>query len=130
MSTDRTIVATSSAPGAIGPYSQAVKAGNLVFCSGQIALDPATGELVGGDDVAAQTKQAMTNLEAVLAAAGASLATVVRTTIFLSDMNDFAAVNAVYGERVGAAPPARVTVEVSRLPLDVKVEIDAIALVA
>lgn len=127
MSNSRTIIATDQAPGAIGPYSQAVKAGNLLFTSGQIALDPATGEIVGGDDVAAQTRQAMDNLEAVLRAAGTTVASIVKVTIFLSDMNDFGAVNEIYGERVGSQPPARSTVEVARLPKDVKVEIECIA---
>lgn len=125
---ERTVIATEKAPGAIGPYSQAIRAGNLVFCSGQIALDPATGELVDGD-VSAQTRQVMDNLAAVLAAAGSSLARVVKTTIYLADMNDFQVVNGVYGERFSADPPARATVEVSRLPKDVAVEIDVIALV-
>ena len=95
--------------------------------AGQIALDPASGELVGDGDVAAQTRQVLDNLEAVLGAAGSSLARAVKVTIFLADMSDFATVNAIYGERVGAEPPARATVEVSRLPKDVLVEIDAIS---
>ena len=123
----RELVSTGDAPEAIGPYSQAVIAGDLVFCSGQIALDPKTGELVSGG-IEAQTRRVLDNLEAVLAAAGTSLARAVKTTIFLADMNDFGAVNAIYGERVGAEPPARATVEVSRLPKDVLVEIDAIAI--
>lgn len=127
MSSDRIIISTDRACGAIGPYSQAVRTGNLVFTSGQIALDT-SGNLVGGDDVAAQTRQAMDNLAAVLDAAGSSVQRIVKTTIFLSDMNDFAVVNDVYGARVGAAPPARSTVEVARLPKDVKVEIEVIAL--
>lgn len=127
MPNSRTVISTDRAPRAIGPYSQAIAAGALVFCSGQIALDPATGQLVGADDVAAQTRQVLDNLEAVLAAAGAGFGQVVKTTIFLADMNDFAVVNQVYAERVGAEPPARATVEVSRLPRDVRVEIDAIA---
>lgn len=122
----RTVIATSGAPGAIGPYSQAIRAGKLVFCSGQIALDPATGQIVDGD-VAAQARQVLDNLTAVLEAAGTGWHQVAKTTIYLADMNDFAAVNAVYAERVGTAPPARATVEVSRLPKDVRVEIDAIA---
>jgi 2-iminobutanoate/2-iminopropanoate deaminase len=127
MASTREIVSTPDAPAAIGPYSQAVIAGDLVFCSGQIALDPATNELVDGG-VEVQTRRVLDNLEAVLAAAGSSLARAVKTTIFLADMNDFASVNAIYGERVGSEPPARATVEVSRLPKDVLVEIDAIAL--
>ena len=129
----RSIVRTAHAPGAIGPYSQAVvvpigEGKRMVFCSGQIALDPATGAMVEGD-VVAQARQVLENLGAVLAAAGASFANVVRTTIFLADMNDFGAVNAVYGERFPADPPARATVQVARLPRDARVEIDAIAIV-
>jgi 2-iminobutanoate/2-iminopropanoate deaminase len=127
MSESRTVITTDHAPGAIGPYSQAIRCGGLVFCSGQIALDPATGAIVGPRDVEAQTRQVMANLGAVLAAAGASWGSVVKTTIFLASMDDFARVNAVYGEFFDAAPPARATVEVSRLPKDVLVEIDAIA---
>jgi 2-iminobutanoate/2-iminopropanoate deaminase len=127
MATTRELVSTPAAPAAIGPYAQAVRCGDLVFCSGQIALDPASGDIVGAGDVAAQTRQVLANLGAVLAAAGTSLERAVKTTIYLADMNDFAAVNAIYAEAVGAAPPARATVEVSRLPRDVLVEIDAIA---
>ncbi len=128
MSTSRTVIATSDAPSAIGPYSQAIRAGGLVFCSGQIALDPEGGALVGEGDVAAQTRQVMDNLAAVLAAAGCGFQAVVKTTIYLADMGDFPTVNQVYGERFPDSPPARATVEVSRLPKDVLVEIDAIAL--
>ena len=127
----RSIVRTSSAPAAIGPYSQAVVVPvgdqRMIFCSGQIPLDPATGAMVEGD-VAAQTRQVMDNLTAVLAAADARLADVVRTTIFLADMADFAAVNAVYGERFPTDPPARATVQAARLPKDARVEIDCIAI--
>ena len=123
----RQIIRTDSAPKAIGPYSQAVKAGGLVYCSGQIPLDPATMELVQGS-VAAQTRRVMENLGAVLAAAGSSLAQVVKTTVFLRDMNDFAEMNAAYGEYFQVEPPARATVQVARLPKDVAVEIDCIAL--
>jgi 2-iminobutanoate/2-iminopropanoate deaminase len=129
MDKTRKVVATDGAPGAIGPYSQAILAGGLVFCSGQIALDPATGELVGQGDVAAQTRQVVANLTAVLKAAGATWDDVVKATIFLADMGDFQTVNQVYAEAVGAEPPARACVEVSRLPKDVAVEIDAIAVV-
>lgn len=122
------VISTQDAPSAIGPYSQAVTARGMVFCSGQIPLDPATGELVSGG-VEAQTAQVLDNLGAVLRAAGAGFDQVVKTTIFLADMNDFQAVNAVYAERFGEAPPARATVQVSRLPRDVRVEIDAIAVV-
>jgi len=128
MSSSRSVIATNDAPGAIGPYSQAIRAGDLVFCSGQIALDPRTGEVVGAGDVAAQTRQVMDNLAAVLAAAGSGLDAVVKTTIYLADMGDFPTVNQVYGERFPDEPPARATVEVARLPKDVLVEIDAIAL--
>lgn len=128
MKASRTVVSTKSAPAAIGPYSQAIRAGGLLFCSGQVALDPATGTLVGGDDVAAQTRRVLDNLAAVLEAGGASFDSVVKATIFLKDMNDFATVNEIYAERFRAAPPARSTVEVSRLPKDVKVEIELIAL--
>ena len=127
MCTTRKAIATERAPSAIGPYSQAISTPGLLFCSGQIALDPGTGELVGGDDVGAQTRQVMDNLDAVLSAGGASFADVVKATIYLADMNDFATVNEVYGERMSDPPPARATVEVSRLPKDVKVEIDVIA---
>ncbi|MFM1870611.1 MAG: Enamine/imine deaminase, partial [Planctomycetota bacterium] len=108
-------VHSKSAPAAIGPYSQAIKAGNLLFCSGQIALDPATMEMVG-KTVAEQAEQVMNNLKAVLAAGGASIRNVVRTTIFLVDMADFAAVNEVYGRHLGDHKPARATVAVKQLP--------------
>ena len=126
----RSIVRTSSAPAAIGPYSQAVVVPvgdrRMIFCSGQIPLDPTTGAMVDGD-VAAQTRRVMANLVAVLGAADAKLSDVVRTTIFLADMNDFAAVNAVYGEHFPTDPPARATVQAARLPKDARVEIDCIA---
>jgi 2-iminobutanoate/2-iminopropanoate deaminase len=119
-------VSSPNAPKAIGPYSQAVRAGHLLFVSGQIPLDPATGTIVEGD-VAAQTRRVMDNLGAVLEAAGLSFADVVRTTVFLADMNDFATVNGVYGEYFAEPYPARATVQVARLPRDVRVEIDVIA---
>jgi 2-iminobutanoate/2-iminopropanoate deaminase len=122
----RQAIATDAAPKAIGPYSQAVRVGPFLFLSGQIPLDPATGQLVG-TDVVAQTHQVMRNLGAVLAAAGTSFATVVRTTIYLADLSDFNAVNEVYGGYFGAPPPARATVQVARLPRDARLEIDAIA---
>lgn len=128
MATQRTVVSTEAAPGAIGPYSQAIIAGNLVFCSGQVPLDPASGQLVSGT-IEEETQRVMENIKAVLAAAGTSLARIVKTTIFLSDMNDFAAVNAAYGAYFPQDPPARSTVQVARLPRDVRVEIEAIALV-
>lgn len=124
----RQIVHTDQAPAAIGPYSQAVRAGQFVFTAGQIGLDPSTGQLVA-DDVAAQTRQVMANLAAVLAAAGSDLSRIVKTTIFLTDMADFAAVNAVYGEFFPTEPPARSTVAVTALPRGARVEIEAIALV-
>jgi 2-iminobutanoate/2-iminopropanoate deaminase len=129
MGASRDVVATPAAPAAIGPYSQAVRVGDLVFCSGQIALDPKSGQMVGGGDVVAETRQVMANLSAVLEAAGTRLARVVKTTIFLVDLGDFTAVNQVYGESFASAPPARATVQVSRLPRDARVEIEAIAVV-
>jgi 2-iminobutanoate/2-iminopropanoate deaminase len=122
----RTAVATDRAPRAIGPYSQAVRAGDFLFLSGQIPLDPATGQVVEGD-IAAQTRRVMDNLQAVLAAAGASLDAVVRTTIYLADLGDFATVNEVYGSYFASSAPARSTVQVARLPRDARIEIDAIA---
>lgn len=128
----RSIVRTSQAPGAIGPYSQAVVVPmgdkRMVFCSGQIALDPKTGALVEGD-VSAQTRQVMDNVGAVLAAAGAGFGHVVKTTIFLASMADFAAVNAVYGERFSTEPPARSTVAAAGLPRNALVEIEVVAVV-
>lgn len=122
----KTIVSTDNAPRAIGPYSQAVKVGDLVFCSGQIPIDPATGEFVAGG-IEAQTEQVLKNLEAVLSAAGATWGDVVRTTIYLVDLGDFAVVNRIYGHVVGSNPPARATVQVAALPKGAAVEIDAIA---
>ena len=122
----RQAISSDGAPKAIGPYSQAIRAGQLLFLSGQVPLDPATGQLVGGD-IAAQTRRVMENLGAVLSAAGLSFADVVRTTIFLADINDFAAVNEVYGGYFSAPAPARATVQVARLPKDARVEIDAVA---
>jgi 2-iminobutanoate/2-iminopropanoate deaminase len=120
---------TDSAPAAIGPYSQAIESDGWVFCSGQIPLDPATMELIDGD-VKAQTEQVMVNLRHVLEAAGARLDTVVKTTIFLADMADFAAVNEVYGRHFGDHRPARATVAVRELPKSVQVEIECVARVA
>ena len=122
----RSVVSTADAPQAIGPYSQAITLDNLVFCSGQIPLTPA-GDLAEGD-IAEQTRQVLTNLKALLAASGSALEHVLKTTVFLVDMGDFAAMNAVYAEFFPSAPPARSTVQVSRLPRDVRVEIEAIAL--
>jgi 2-iminobutanoate/2-iminopropanoate deaminase len=125
------IIQTELAPAPVGPYSQAIKAtGTFLFASGQIALDPTTGALTGGDDVTAQTQQVMKNLGEVLKASGANWENVVKTTVFLTDMNDFAAVNQVYGTFFQEdTAPARACVEVARLPKDVKVEIDCIALI-
>lgn len=119
-------IATENAPKALGPYSQALKAGGFIYCSGQIPINPATNtiEAVTIED---QTRQAITNLKNVLEKAGSSLAKVVKTTVFIKDMNDFAALNAVYAEMFGATKPARSCVEVARLPKDVKVEIECIA---
>ena len=123
----REVISTSDGPKAIGPYSQAIKANGLIFLSGQIPLDPATQQLISGD-VAAQTERVLQNITGILRAAGSSLAKVVKTTVFLKSMNDFAAMNEVYGRHFTAEPPARSTVEVARLPKDVLVEIDVIAL--
>jgi 2-iminobutanoate/2-iminopropanoate deaminase len=119
-------VTTTGAPGAIGPYSQAIRAGEFVFLSGQIPLDPASGR-IAGDSIVDQTHQVLKNLGAVLAAAGASYRQVVKTTVYLADMSEFNAMNQVYAEYFGAPAPARATVQAARLPRDVRVEIDAIA---
>lgn len=129
---ERSIVRTAQAPAAIGPYSQAVvvpvgDGKRMMFCSGQIPLDPKTGAMVEGD-VEAQTRQVLENLGAVLAAADGSFANVVKTTIFLADMGDFAKVNAIYGEKFPSDPPARATVQAAGLPRGARVEIDAIAI--
>jgi 2-iminobutanoate/2-iminopropanoate deaminase len=124
----RDVVITEHAPQAIGPYSQAIKAGGFVFVSGQIPIDPTTG-LIAQSEVSAQTDRVLQNLKAILTAAGTSLDNVVKTTVFLKSMGDFAAMNEVYARYWKKAPPARSTVEVSRLPKDVLVEIDVIALV-
>jgi reactive intermediate/imine deaminase len=125
---EHSAVNTDAAPAPVGPYNQAVKAGGLLFCSGQIALDPATGAMVGDGDVALESRQVLRNLVAVLAAAGASPAQVVRTTVFLADLADFATVNAIYAETFdGPVAPARACVEVAALPKGARVEIDCIA---
>ncbi len=124
---NKEIVSTENAPGAIGPYSQAIKAGGMVFCSGQIPIDPATGNFVS-EIVSEQTEQVLRNLSEVLKAAGSSLDAVVKTTVFLADMNDFAEMNEVYGRFFSDNKPARATVQAARLPRDAKVEIDCIAL--
>lgn len=120
------IISTENAPGAIGPYSQAIKAGGMLFCSGQIPIDTATGEFVDGG-VVEQTEQVLRNLKAVLEAAGAGIANVVKTTVFLADMNDFGAMNEVYAKYFGEDKPARATVQAARLPRDARVEIECIA---
>lgn len=122
----REAIATDKAPKAIGPYSQAVRMGNLLFCSGQIPLDPATGQLVIGD-IAAQTRQVFANLGAVLAEGGASFNHVARTTVYLADMTDFAAMNEVYGTFFGTPAPARSTLQAAGLPRNARVEIDVVA---
>jgi len=122
----RTAVSTDGAPKAIGPYSQAIRAGSLLFLSGQIPIDPATGQMVDGD-IAQQTQRVFKNLEAILTAAGASFDNVVRTTVYLADMSDFAAMNEVYGTYFSSPAPARATVQAARLPRDARVEIDLIA---
>jgi 2-iminobutanoate/2-iminopropanoate deaminase len=129
VSNGKKMVKTDAAPGALGPYSQAIVAGGVVYCAGQIPLDPASGNIVSGG-IAEQTVQVLKNLRAVLKAAGSDLDRAVKTTVFLKDMNDFVAMNEVYGrpEYFGAAPPARSTVEVARLPRDVRVEIEVVAL--
>ena len=121
------VIATDRGPKAIGPYSQAIRANGFVFVSGQIPLDPATQQLVAGD-IQVQTERVLENLKGIVEAAGSSLDRVVRATVFLTDMNEFAAMNEVYGRYFRNQPPARSTVQVSRLPRDVRVEIDVIAL--
>ena len=129
MADGKQAVKTDAAPGALGPYSQAIVAAGMVYCAGQIPLDPATGAIVSGG-IAAQTEQVLKNLRAVLKAAGSDLDRAVKTTVFIKNMNDFAAMNEVYRrpEYFGSAPPARSTVEVARLPRDVLVEIEVVAL--
>ncbi len=127
MTASKQIISTDGAPAAIGPYSQAVRAGGFVFLSGQIPLDPATGQMVEGD-IEAQTRRVMANLEAVLTAAGTTFDRVVRATIYLTDLGDFAKVNAIYGEKFAKDPPARATVQVAALPKGAHVEIDLVAI--
>jgi 2-iminobutanoate/2-iminopropanoate deaminase len=119
-------ILTANAPAPIGPYSQAVRTGSFLFCSGQIGLDPATGAMKNGS-IGEETRQALTNLSEVLVAGGAMLDTVIKTTIFLTDMNDFASVNSIYEEFFGAAKPARSTIAVAALPKGARIEIEAIA---
>jgi 2-iminobutanoate/2-iminopropanoate deaminase len=123
----RDVISTKDAPQAIGPYSQAIRANGFVFVSGQVAIDPATQQVIAGG-VAEQTDRVLKNLTAILTAAGSSLEKVVRSTVFLKNMGDFAAMNEVYGRYFSSSPPARSTVEAARLPKDVQVEIDVIAL--
>lgn len=123
----RSVVVSSNAPAPIGPYSPGIRAGGFVFCSGQTPIDPATGKLVEGD-IGTQTRRCLLNLQAVLRAAGSGLDRVVKTTVFLKDLNDFAAMNAAYGEFFPAEPPARTTIEAARLPRDARVEIECIAM--
>jgi 2-iminobutanoate/2-iminopropanoate deaminase len=120
------VISTSKAPAALGPYSQAIRWGDLIFVSGQIPIDPATSQVVG-DDVAAQTERVLQNLAAILEAAGASLGQVLKTTVYLRDLNDFGKMNEAYARFFSEQPPARATVQVARLPRDVSVEIEAVA---
>lgn len=122
----REAIKTDKAPAAIGPYSQAIREGGLLFCSGQIPLDPATGKMVAGG-IEAQTERVLKNLEAVLSAGGATLASVVKTTVYLADLADFPAMNAVYGRFFPQDPPARATIQAAKLPAGALVEIDAVA---
>ena len=122
----RETITTGNAPAAIGPYSQAIRAGGLLFCSGQIPLDPATGKMVDGG-IQAQTERVLLNLEAVLAAGGTTLASVVKTTVYMTDLADFPAMNAVYGRFFPQDPPARATIQAAKLPAGALVEIDAVA---
>ena len=126
---NKTVVSTPQAPSAIGPYSQAIRAGNLVFVSGQIPIDPATGQLIGDTSIQAQTRRVLQNALAIVAAAGGSAENIVRTTVFLKDMGEFADMNSVYAEFFPSAPPARSTVQAARLPRDVSIEIDCIAVI-
>ena len=125
---NREIIATDKAPGAVGPYSQAVRVGDFVFTAGQIPLDPTTGQMVEGG-IEAQARQALTNVSAVLEAAGSSLSNVVKTTVFLADMGEFQAMNSVYAEFFPDAPPARSAMQVAALPLNSRIEIETIAIV-
>jgi len=122
------VIRTSLGPSAIGPYSQAIKAGNLVFISGQVPIDPASGNLIEDKSIKAQTRRSLQNLQGILSASGGSLQDVVRTTVYLTDLKNFGEMNAVYAEFFPTCPPARSTVEVSRLPKDVDIEIDCIAM--
>lgn len=123
----RTVISTESAPPALGPYSQAIAAGDLIFVSGQLAIDPASGEFIIGD-IAAMTRQIFTNIETILAAAGSNLSKVLKVTVFLADLNDFQEMNQAYATFFPSNPPARSTVQVARLPRDARIEIEVIAL--
>lgn len=124
-----TAISTSLGPSAIGPYSQAIRAGNLLFVSGQIPIDPSSGQIIEDKSIRAQTRRVLQNIQGILQAGGASLNDVVKTTVYLKDMNEFAEMNAAYAEFFQAVPPSRATVEVARLPRDVSIEIDCIAIV-
>ena len=126
---NKQIISTPAAPSAIGPYSQAVRAGNLVFVSGQIPIDPSTGDLIEDKSIQGQTTRVLQNLVAIVEAAGGSAQNIVKTTVFLRDMADFAEMNAVYSSFFSSSPPARATVQAARLPRDVSVEIDCIAVI-
>ena len=126
---NKQVVSTSLAPSAIGPYSQGIHAGGILFVSGQIAIDPATAQVIEQKDIQAQTRRVLQNIIAIVMAAGGSADNIVKTTVFLRDMGDFAAMNAVYGEFFQLRPPARATIEAARLPRDVSVEIDCIAVI-
>ena len=126
---NKQVVSTSLAPYAIGPYSQGIRAGNLLFVSGQIPIDPSTGKLIESKTIQDQTRRVLQNIVAIVTAAGGSVANIVKTTVFLRDMGDFAEMNAVYAEFFRLAPPARATVEAARLPRDVSIEIDCIAVI-
>ena len=126
---NKIVISTPEAPSAIGPYSQAIRAGDLLFVSGQIPIDPSTGKLIEDKSIKAQTRRVLENLVAIVGAAGGSVESVVQTTVFLRDMDDFAEMNAVYAEFFKSAPPSRSTVEAARLPRDVSVEIDCIAVI-
>ncbi|HMF00331.1 MAG TPA: RidA family protein [Terriglobia bacterium] len=126
---DKQVISTPNAPSAIGPYSQAIRAGNLLFVSGQISIDPSTGNLIDDKTIQGQTRRVLQNLIAIVEAAGGSAQNIVKTTVFLRDMSDFGEMNAVYSTFFTASPPARATVEAARLPRDVSVEIDCIAVI-
>src|ERR1041385_2979749 len=126
---DKQVISTSLAPSAIGPYSQAIRAGNLVFVSGQIPIDPASGKIIDDKTIQAQTRRVLQNLTAIVMAAGGSLESIVKTTVYLRDMSEFAEMNAVYAKFFRMSPPARATIEAARLPRDVSIEIDCIAII-